>query len=179
MAWFLVTLWLKQSNMNIPFDQMPEDARVWVYAANRVLTQAEQTEITAKADVFVSGWTAHQQQLKASFIILNNVFLILAVDENHNEVSGCGIDKSIHFMQEIDKTYTLNLFNRLQIELLLEGETILTNKQKLAVMLQDGKANAQTIMFNKTITNKRDFDQQFQSALDKSWVYPGLMSQLA
>ena len=168
-----------QSNMNIPFDQMPINAKVWIYAANRILTQAEQTDITAKAYVFVSGWTAHQQQLKASFAILNNVFLIVSVDENYNEVSGCGIDKSIHFMQEIDKDYALNLFNRLQIELLVDGETILTNKQKLAVMLQEGEANAQTIMFNKTVTNKKDFDQQFQSTLDKSWVYPGLVSHLA
>ncbi len=165
--------------MNIPFDQMPDNARVWVYAANRTLSQTEQTEITAKAGAFVSGWTAHQQQLKASFAILNNVFLVIAVDENFNEVSGCGIDKSVHFMQEIDRAYNLNLFNRLQVELLIDGETILTNKQKLAVMLQEGKVNAQTIMFNKAINTKRDFDQQFQSTLDKSWVYPSLLTPSA
>lgn len=160
--------------MNTPFEQMPANARLWVYAANRKLTSSEQEVITAKGVDFVTGWTAHQQQLKAAFTILHDTFLIIAVDENHNEVSGCGIDKSVHFMQDIDREYNLSLFNRLQIELLINDEVMLTNKQKLAVMLQDGTVNEQTIMFNKTVTDKDSFDKHFQLTLGQSWVYPSL-----
>lgn len=156
------------------FDQMPPDARVWIYAANKKLTPAEQADITAKADAFTAQWTAHQNQLKASFAILHNVFLVLMVDENFNEVSGCGIDKSVHFIQDIDREYNLNLFNRLQIELLVNDEVILTGKQKLSVMLQEGQVNAQTTMFNKNITDKHTFDTQFRLPLGKSWIYPAI-----
>lgn len=160
--------------MNIPFEQMPPNARLWVYAANRKLNSTEQELITAKGVDFVMGWTAHQQQLKAAFTILHDIFLVIAVDENHNEVSGCGIDKSVHFMQEIDREYNINLFNRIQIELLVNDDVMLTNKQKLAVMLQEGAVNEQTIMFNKTVTNKDSFDTHFQLTLSQSWVYPSL-----
>lgn len=156
------------------FEQMPPDARVWVYAANRKLDAAEQAEITARAGVFVTGWTAHQHQLKASFAILHDVFFVLMVDENFNEVSGCGIDKSVHFMKELDQQYDLNLFNRLQIELLTDKGVLLTGKQKLSVMLQEGEVNEQTIMFNKNVTDKHMFDTQFRLPLSKSWVYPAI-----
>jgi hypothetical protein len=174
MAGFLVSLWFKFSDMNIPFEHMPAVAKLWIYASNRKLTTVEQEIILAKGAQFVTGWTAHQQQLRASFAILHDVFLIVAVDENYNEVSGCGIDKSIHFIQEIDREYNLNLFNRLQIELLVNDAVLLTNKQKLAVMLQEGTVNEQTPVFNKTVTDKDSFDKYFLKTLGQSWVYPSL-----
>lgn len=155
-------------------DHMPPDARVWIYAANRKLTPAEQADITAKANAFTAQWTAHQNQLKAAFAILHDIFLVLMVDENFNEVSGCGIDKSIHFIQDIDHEYNINLFNRLQVEVLLNDEVILTGKQKLSVMLQEGQVNEQTITFNKNLTDKHTFDTQFRLPLAKSWVYPAI-----
>lgn len=158
--------------MNIPFDEMPASSRVWVYAANRKLTPTEVGELERRGQDFVKGWTAHQQQLKASFAILHNIFVVIAVDENINEVSGCGIDKSIHFMQEMDAAYNLNCFNRLQVELLLENEVLLTNKQKIAVMLQEGAVNNQTKVFNKTVTTKAMFDSEFLISLEHSWVFP-------
>ena len=160
--------------MNIPFKQIPATAKLWIYASNRKLTGLEQDSILAKGATFVTNWTAHQQQLKAAFSILHDVFLIVAVDENYNEVSGCGIDKSIHFMQDIDREYNLNLFNRLQIELFINNELLLTNKQKLAVLLQEGTVNDQTLVFNKTVTDKDSFDKYFQKKLGQSWVYPSL-----
>ena len=160
--------------MNIPFEQMPANAKLWIYASNRKLTPTEQEAILAKGAQFVTSWTAHQQQLKAAFTILHDVFLIVAVDENYNEVSGCGIDKSVHFIQEIDREYAINLFNRLQIELFVNDELLLTNKQKLSVMLQEGAVNEQTPVFNKTVTDKDSFDKYFQKTLGQSWVYPSI-----
>jgi hypothetical protein len=67
--------------------------------------------------------------------------MVFMVNENMNEVSGCGIDKSVHFMQEIDKKYNLDAFNRLRIELWQNNAVVITNKQKLSVMLQENCAN--------------------------------------
>jgi hypothetical protein len=158
------------------FNEMPSDAKVWVYAANRILTDAETLDIQSAGNDFTRSWTAHQNQLKAAFIILHNTFMVFMVDENVNEVSGCGIDKSVHFMQEIDKKYNLDAFNRLRIELWQNNAVVITNKQKLSVMLQENAANAQTIVFNKTVTTKEQFDSGFQIPLDKSWVYPQIMA---
>jgi hypothetical protein len=158
------------------FNEMPSDAKVWIYAADRILTESETLDIQNAGNDFTRSWTAHQNQLKAEFAILHNTFMVLMVDENMNEVSGCGIDKSVHFMQEIDKKYNLDAFNRLRIELWQNNAVVITNKQKLSVMLQENTANTQTIVFNKTVTTKEQFDSGFQIPLDKSWVYPQIMA---
>jgi hypothetical protein len=163
--------------VNILFEQIPDSAKIWIYASNRPLTITEQSDIQQLGVAFVETWTAHQQQLKASFIILHNVFLILAIDESYNEVSGCGIDKSIHFIQEVDKKYSLNLFDRLQIELWQNTDVIMTNKQKLSVMLQEGVVNEQSIVFNKTITTKKELEASFMIPLGLSWVYRSIHTQ--
>jgi hypothetical protein len=77
-------------------------------------------------------------------------------------------------MQQIDREHDLNLFNRLQVELMVNDEVILTGKQKLSVMLQEGQVNEQTPMFNKNITDKQTFDARFLLPLSQSWVYPSI-----
>lgn len=161
------------------YTDMPRDSKVWVYAANRILTEQELTEINLAGNDFTRSWTAHNQQLKASFTIFHNVFMVFMVDENHNEVSGCGIDKSVHFMQDLDKRYQLDVFNRLRLELWQNNSVIITNKQKLSVMVQEGTVNEQTLFFNKNISTKKQFDEQFQIPLSESWVFPSLVAGIA
>jgi len=154
------------------FKQMPPLAKLWVYAANRKLTDQEQVQIMLDGESFISEWTAHQQQLKASFGIVYDTFIVICVDENYNQVSGCGIDKSVHFLQQLEIKYQLDLFNRMQIELWLDENVLMINKQKLAAMIQAGTANDKTQMFNKRITTKQEFDVQFLITVDQSWLYP-------
>ena len=73
--------------MIVPFKTLPNEARVWIYQANRELTESEIKEISIKAEVFIAGWTRHGENLKASYEIKYNQFLILAVDESFNDVS--------------------------------------------------------------------------------------------
>src|SRR3954469_24956806 len=101
--------------MNIEFNLLSPDARIWIYAASKPLTQTEQQTIKADALDFTNNWTAHQVPLKASFIILNDIFLVFGVDVAHHDISGCGIDKSVHQVQKWEQQLGLSLFNRMQI----------------------------------------------------------------
>jgi hypothetical protein len=154
--------------------EMHPESKVWIYAANRILTETETAEIQGAGNEFALNWTAHQQQLKAEFRILHGVFLVFTVDETQAEISGCGIDKSVHFMQDIDKKYNLDIFNRMRVELWQNNVVILTNKQNLSVMWQEGAVNEQTLLFNKLVTTKKQFDESFLIPLSQSWVFPSL-----
>ena len=156
------------------FETMPPDAKAWVYASNRKLTTAEQAEIIAGAKAFTGNWTSHGQSLKAAFGILHDTFLILMVDENFNPVGGCGTDDSIHFMQEVEKVFNVKLFNRLQVELLHENEIIITSKSDAAKLYSENTISNTTIFFNKTISSKKDFINDFQIPFNKSWAFKGV-----
>lgn len=162
------------------FENMPDNAKAWVYAANRNLTPEEQEIIHARANTFVTNWTAHQQQLKASFDLLHNLFLVVMADENFNKVSGCGIDKSIHFMKELENELNINLFNRLQVELMRGNDVIVTTKSDVSRLYQQKEINAETPFFNKNITTKKEFDNNFVIPLHQSWIFQSIQkTQLA
>ncbi len=86
--------------MLVPFKELPESSRVWIYQANRSLSEQELQEINTKLEDFITQWTAHGANLKASFEIRYKRFIILALDQELNAASGCSIDASVHFIQQ-------------------------------------------------------------------------------
>ena len=158
------------------FQNLPEDAKVWVYAASRKLTPAEQETVKAGADRFFSGWTAHNVPVESAFEILDDLFLVIMVNEQNAAISGCGIDKSVAFMKEVERDLGLQLFNRTQIEILIGNELAITDKQGVKSLLENKRIAADTLTFNKTVVNKQQFDRQFRIPLEQAWFYRALTS---
>jgi hypothetical protein len=117
--------------MTFPFSQMPPNAKVWIYASDKIISHEQLIIINEMAIPFIQNWTAHQNQLKAEFAVLYNCFLIFMVDEGFNEISGCGIDKSVNLVKDIEKQTNLNLFNRLKIQLINNNEVTIFNKTEI------------------------------------------------
>ena len=85
--------------MYVDFDTLKDNSRIWVYQSSREFNGDEVKAIEAKLKDFVNEWTRHGDDLKASFEIKYNHFIILAVDESFNQVSGCSIDASTHIFK--------------------------------------------------------------------------------
>ena len=49
--------------MRIPFPSLPADARLWIFAAARPLTDVEQQRLLGIVDAFLDRWTAHNHPL--------------------------------------------------------------------------------------------------------------------
>jgi hypothetical protein len=165
--------------MKVEFNQLPDNARVWIYAAAQPLTQNQQQQIVATANTFTENWTAHQMPLRASFTILNDLFLVFGVDIAHHEVSGCGIDKSVQLVQNWEKELGIDLFNRLQVEYLHQNQVYTTNKTKLTELLTNGTITPETLFYNKTVLTIGELKNNFVITLKNSWVYPQIAKQLA
>ena len=97
------------------YKNLPSNSRVWIYQADRVFTSEDLEFIALKAEDFINQWTRHGDDLKGSFTIKYNQFLILAVDESFNNVSGCSIDSSVRFIQALEKELQLDLMNKMNI----------------------------------------------------------------
>ncbi|MFN3848389.1 MAG: hypothetical protein ACK4NY_03120 [Spirosomataceae bacterium] len=110
--------------MYIDFEKMPQDARLWVYQANRDLTEAEVDVVQANLQNTTQQWAAHGVPLLASFKILYNRFVVVAVDEGQNAASGCSIDASTRWLKELGNHLNIDFFDRSQAY--LDGENIKT-----------------------------------------------------
>ena len=151
------------------YKNLPNNSRVWIYQSEREFNQKEIEIISAKAEEFINSWTRHGDNLKGSFTIKYNQFLVLAVDESFNTVSGCSIDSSVRFIQLLEKELQLDLMNKMNITF-KDNETI--NLVKLSDFQQfakDKKISLETIVFNNMVNTKEDFENKWEIPAKQSW----------
>lgn len=157
------------------YNEFSEISKVWVYQANRELKSDECNAIQSLANEFVNQWSAHGTQLTACAEIIHNRFLVFFVNEGEAQASGCSIDKSVHFVKLIQTKFGLDFFDRMQIAYRTEKNTIKTfDYRDLESLIQSGILSENTIIFNNSVTTKRDWKLSWETPLNKSWMADNL-----
>ena len=110
--------------MFVPYSEIANSSRVWVYQSDRNLSDKEVVFIQQNLLAFCNNWKAHQEHLESSYKVLYNRFIILLVDEQQQNASGCSIDSSVNFIKEIEAEFGIDLFNRTQIAFEQKGEIV-------------------------------------------------------
>ncbi len=155
--------------MFVNFESLADSSKVWIYQSSREFTANEVDEISEVLRQFVDTWKRHGEGLKASYEIRYNQFVILAVDESYNGISGCSIDASTNLFKNIEEKYNVDMFNKLNTAF-KNGEHInivtLSDFQKY---VKDNKINNKTIVFNNMITTKIELENGWELAAEDSW----------
>ncbi len=144
-------------------------ARVWVYQSDRDFNSGELNSLNQILNDFTHTWTAHNQQLKASFEIRYNRFIILIVDEQQAGASGCSIDKSVHLMQDIEKQFDINLFDRFHIVWKENGDIKSGSRNEFELQIKNGNINQETIVFNNLVSNYNQLKTNWEIPFKNSW----------
>ena len=156
--------------MYTEFDQMPETARVWVYQSDRPATAGEQADILFDARSFLTSWTAHKQDLRASGRFFHNQFLVLSVDESLNQASGCSIDKSVHFVQELEQRYGIRFLDRSRQAFLIEDTVRLVSLKDLKNAVYAGEIKPETPAFNHSVATVAELKTQWLLPAAQTWL---------
>ncbi len=98
--------------MYIPFQDLPDSARIWVYQASRALHSQEIDLISQTLTQSCQAWEAHGAPLQASFEIRYNQVIIIAVNEAMNAASGCSIDTSTRWFKSLGESLQVDFFSR-------------------------------------------------------------------
>lgn len=98
--------------MYVPLEQMPDESQVWIYQANRPLIYHEIQYIDSYLKEEMNLWAAHGAPLIASFEIRFNQVIIIAVNEEINEASGCSIDASTRWFKTMGEMLKVDFFDR-------------------------------------------------------------------
>lgn len=149
--------------------QMPNDARVWIFQSNRGLSDAEVSAVSKAGYDFIAGWKAHGASLKASFDVLFNRFVIIAVDEKQASVGGCSLDSSIHFIKELEKQFNINLLDRMQVAYRKGNEILSCSLSEFEKLANLNLVNESTVVFNNMVSTKIEFDNNWEVNLKQSW----------
>ena len=155
--------------MLVPFESLPDSSRVWIYQANRSFTEEELQEIKEKLDDFIEKWTVHGSDLRASYDIKYNRFITIALDQQLNAASGCSIDASVNFIQQLEKEYGVDLLDKMNVSY-KQGEFIayksLSDFRKMA---KEKAVSSKTIVFNNLVNNKAEYLSDWEVPASESW----------
>ncbi len=155
--------------MLVDFNTLQEESRVWIYQANRSLTPEEIEEIRGKLDVFIENWTAHGSDLQAGYLIKYKRFIVIGLNQNLNAATGCSIDASVHFIQQLEKDYNVDLMDKMNVSY-KQGDFIayksLVDFKKMA---KDRAVSKNTIVFNNLVTNIAEFNDNWEVPASESW----------
>ena len=155
--------------MLVNFDTLPDTSRVWIYQANRSLTEQEMSEIREKLDQFIENWTAHGSDLHSGYKIVYKRFIIIGLNQSLNQATGCSIDASVHFIQQLEKAYNIDLMDKMNVSY-KQGEFVahktLTEFKKMA---KDRAVSKNTIVFNNLVATKAEFEEHWEVPAKDSW----------
>ena len=136
--------------MNVKFEELAEDSRIWIYQSNREFSTEEISEISIGLKTFLESWTSHKKSFKSAFQIKYNRFIIIAVDKDF-EVSGCSIDASVGFIQFIEKKYQVDLLDRRNITYKTANTIKFTSLTDFKTLIKSKSINKNTIVFNNLV----------------------------
>lgn len=157
--------------MYVPFEELPESARVWVYPLSREASELEAGTIEKNLLDFCSQWGAHGSALKTSYRLIDNHFLILSVDEQAGGASGCSIDSSVHTLKSLHQKLGIDFFDRSNVPFYINDKIVLYPVSKLKELFASGTLKKETLSFNTLAANKGE--------LERSWVVPAGQTWLA
>lgn len=152
------------------YESLAPESKAWVYQANRSLTEAEVIAIDEALARFTQAWVAHNVALKAFGKVYYNRFIVLLVDETQQQATGCSIDKSVKFLQELEDQLGLQLFDRLLLAYEMDGQVKTVHRNDLEEALQKGELQADTMVFNNLIQTKQAFENNWRIPFKDSWA---------
>lgn len=151
------------------FDALPDSSKIWIFQASRSFTQQEIAEIRQAFDAFIEAWTTHGSDLKAGYEIRYNRFIVLALDQTETSASGCSIDASVHFIQQLEKKYDVALLDKMNVSY-KQGEFIAYKPlNEFKKMAKQKAVSKNTIVFNNLVTNKGEFLEHWEVPASESW----------
>ena len=155
--------------MYIPFENLPQESRIWIYQSSRKFSDEEVAEIEKDLMQFIENWSAHGTSLEASFTIRYNRFIILSVNQEFHPTTGCSIDSSVGFIQNLEQKYSVDLLDKMNVAF-KQGEFItyktLLEFKKLA---KDKSVSENTIVFNNLVNTIEELNEGWEIPASESW----------
>lgn len=154
----------------VPFDSLPDDARLWVFGARAPLDDVDSTRLLGAVDLFLKSWTAHGTPLTSARDFREEHFLLVAVDERASDASGCSIDGLFRLLKEAEGGVGTTLVGGGLVYFRgVAGLVLSCTRREFEHMSAMGEVSGDTIVFDTTVTSMADLRARFERPARESW----------
>jgi len=155
--------------MVIEFDKISSHSPIWIFQCNKMLDSSLISQIEFDVKNFLNNWTSHNLEMKSSYKILHDLFLVISVENNFSNPSGCSIDKLINFVKNINQIYNIDFLNRLNVSFRHENKIKVVELIEFKNLILNGIIDSDTIVFNNMIHTKAELNENWETKVSESW----------
>jgi hypothetical protein len=107
--------------------------------------------------------------LKAGYEIKYKRFLIIGLDQSGQAATGCSIDASVHFIQNLETTYNVELLDKMNVSY-KQGEFVAYKTLlEFKAMAKQKAVSKNTIVFNNLVATKGEYLENWEVPASESW----------
>ncbi len=140
----------------IPFEELPADARIWIFSSDRPLEPGERERIEGAVDGFLQTWNAHGTPLRGSREWRYDRFLLVGVDEAAAPPSGCSIDALVRVFKELERDLDVALLDRSFIWYRDEDRIRCVTRPEFRELAEEGAVGPDTVVFDGALTRMEE-----------------------
>jgi hypothetical protein len=155
----------------VDFRELPDNARVWVFASDRPLKGDEARALLDAADRFLAQWKAHGAPLRSAREWKEDQFLAIGVDPTVEQASGCSIDGLFRGLQALEPSLETRLVAGGRVFYRdAQGKAQLANRAELPQLAARGTVTEDTPVFDTSITDAAAWRERFVQPAGETWV---------
>lgn len=156
--------------MKVDFSSQPDFAKVWVYQANRELSQPEISRIEEISDFFLSQWESHKIPVNGSFDIYENRFIVISAFSDEDTMCGRAQDAQMRLVKELEDEIGCVLTDRMLVCYEEKEEVKTFHFSELSELLKNNQISSDTLIYNSLVSTKKEFETQWKAAIKNTWL---------
>lgn len=137
----------------VPFEQLPDHGRLWVFPATRDLSDAEAEAFVGAVDDFLESWSAHGAALRSARELKDRRFLLVGVDVDAEAPSGCSIDALVNRLRGLGNELEVGLIDHGPVWFREDGEVRSVPRAEFRRMAEDGRVEPEVTVVDTTLTS--------------------------
>jgi hypothetical protein len=154
----------------VQIDVLPDDARMWVFGADKTIKAPASDTLLREVDGFLSQWHAHGSPLTVGRDWKYGRFLTVAVDQSTAGASGCSIDGLFRTLKGLEPKLGASLVTSGLIFFRDENGAIQSvDRDQFTALGAEGKIAPDTQVFDPTVTTLGEWRARFELNAGDSW----------
>jgi len=158
----------------VPFETLPDSARVWVFGSDRPLSDEATEQLMKAVEGYLDQWKAHGEPLTAAYEWRFGRLLVVAVDQRSAGASGCSIDGLFRVLQGLEPQLGGarlvgggRVFYRDS-----SGAVQSAERHELKPLRDAGAIRENSVVFDTSLTDLGSLREGFERPARKSWAAP-------
>lgn len=154
----------------VPFESLPDDARLWAFAAASPLHPAGCAALLGEVDRFLAQWSAHGAPVVAGREWRDERFLLIGVDERSTGLSGCSIDALVRSLRALESRIGAAVVDGPPVWYRAPSGIEAVTRDAFESLVAEGSVGPETIVFDNTLASVGDLRAgRFELPARETW----------